>query len=127
MESKTVVLGLLIMSLVMAQTQIEARSCCPTTNARNVYNTCRLGGIPRPTCASLSGCKLIDGNCPPGFLKDNSGDVVNEYCKLGCVSSVCGAITTLQSTDESEIVNGECTKACSTLCTKGSITTRGTA
>lgn len=33
------------------------------------------------------------------FISDEcitQGDVVNEYCKLGCASSVCGALTTLQ-------------------------------
>ncbi|CAA7042921.1 unnamed protein product [Microthlaspi erraticum] len=123
------------MCLVMAQTQVEARqrACCPNLVAINKYNVCRIAGS-QSTCASISQCILVDGSCPPGYpygtLELNSGDAVNEYCKLGCVSSVCGAITTLQSFDKSEIVDGaveQCTKACLTLCTKGSITTRGTA
>ncbi|XP_023633900.1 thionin [Capsella rubella] len=126
MEGKTMILGLLIVSLVMAQIQVEAKSCCPNTTARNCYNVCRLPGTPRPTCASLCGCKIVEGpTCPPGprDILENSGDAFNEYCKLGCASSVCGALTTLQNSDANEVVNGaavQCTKACSELCTKGS-------
>ncbi|XP_010414716.1 PREDICTED: thionin-like [Camelina sativa] len=128
MEGKTVILSVLIMSLVMAQIQVEAKSCCPNTSARNIYNTCRFAGGSRPVCASVSGCKIVDGKCPNGYTHDtlqNSGDAVNEYCKLGCASSVCGALNTLQSSDASEIVNGavaQCAKACSSFCTKGSTT-----
>ncbi|XP_010470237.1 PREDICTED: thionin isoform X4 [Camelina sativa] len=126
MEGKTVILNVLIMSLVMTQIQVEAKSCCPSTTARNIYNACRLGGASRPVCASLSGCIVVPAKCPSGYHHDilqNSGEAVNEYCKLGCVSSVCGAMNTLQSSDVNEIVNGavaQCTKACSTLCTMGS-------
>ncbi|KFK26918.1 hypothetical protein AALP_AA8G310400 [Arabis alpina] len=76
----------------------------------------------------MSGCISFSGNTcsgayPYGNL-ENSDDAVNEYCKLGCGFSVCGALTTLQNSEASEVVNGaveECTKACSTLCTKGSL------
>ncbi|KAG2331372.1 hypothetical protein Bca52824_002552 [Brassica carinata] len=37
----------------------------------------------------------------------DKGDAVNEYCKLGCASSVCGGLTTLQNSDATEIVNGQ--------------------
>ncbi|KFK42276.1 hypothetical protein AALP_AA2G234900, partial [Arabis alpina] len=84
-------------------------------------------GTSEETCARYSGCIIVNGgNCPPDYPKDNlenSGDLVNEYCKLGCASSVCGAITSVQNFEKSEIVDGavaQCTKACSTLCTKGS-------
>ncbi|XP_010511058.1 PREDICTED: thionin-like [Camelina sativa] len=127
MEGKTVILSVLIMSLVMAQIHVEAKSCCPTRAARNIYNVCRFAGGSRPMCASRSGCKIVS-KCPNGYPHDtlqNSGDAVNEYCKLGCTSSVCAAMETLQSSDESEIVNGalaQCANACSTFCTKGSTT-----
>nr|AAB33010.1 crambin precursor=thionin variant Thi2Ca11 [Crambe abyssinica, seeds, Peptide Partial, 130 aa] [Crambe hispanica subsp. abyssinica] len=122
-----VILSVLIMSLVIAQNQVEAKSCCPSITARNTYNVCRLPGTPRPVCASISGCKILSvtkcpSNLPYENLK-NSGDVVNEYCKLGCASSVCGALTTLQNSDASEVVDGavaQCTNACSNFCTKGS-------
>ncbi|VVA97194.1 unnamed protein product [Arabis nemorensis] len=100
MEGKTVILSVLIMSLVMAQIQVEAKSCCPSTTGRNIYNTCRFGGGSRSTCASLSGYKIVDGTCPEGYTKD-----------------------ILENSDASEIVNGaveQCTKACSTFCAKGS-------
>ncbi|XP_010470234.1 PREDICTED: thionin isoform X1 [Camelina sativa] len=126
MEGKTVILNVLIMSLVMTQIQVEAKSCCPSTTARNIYNACRLGGASRPVCASLSGCIVVPAKCPSGYHHDilqNSGDAVNEYCKLGCTYSVCAAMETLQSSDASEIVSGavaQCAKACSTFCAKGS-------
>ncbi|XP_018462017.2 thionin-like [Raphanus sativus] len=127
MEGKNVILSVLIMSLVMAQNQVEGKSCCPGTTARNAYNICRLTGSSRKTCAKISGCKIVSGTtCPQGYLHEiieNSGDAVNEYCKLGCASSVCGGLTTLQDSDASEIVNGavaQCTDTCAYFCTKGS-------
>ncbi|EOA24929.1 hypothetical protein CARUB_v10018220mg [Capsella rubella] len=129
MEGKTLILSVLVMSLFMAQIQVDAKSCCPNRTARNVYNVCRLGPAPSPAvCARLSGCKIINGStCPNGYTNDileTTGDAVNEYCKLGCVSSVCGALTTLENSDASEIVNeavDKCAKACSTVCTKSSM------
>ncbi|KAF4379022.1 hypothetical protein F8388_022109 [Cannabis sativa] len=129
MEGKNVIMSVLLLSLAVGQLQVEAKSCCPSTTARNIYNTCRFGGGSRETCASISGCRIITGNtCPGGWTNDNlenTGDhAVNEYCKLGCTSSVCGAITTLQNSDASEVVNRaveKCTKACSVFCSKGSI------
>ncbi|XP_010467683.1 PREDICTED: probable thionin-2.4 [Camelina sativa] len=127
MEGKTLIVSVLLMSLFMAQIQVDAKSCCPNTTARNIYNTCRLGGGSRALCANLSGCKIVNGKCPNGYTHDileNTGDAVNEYCKLGCVSSVCGALTTLQNSDASEIVNGaveKCANACLTVCTKNSM------
>ncbi|XP_010454551.1 PREDICTED: thionin isoform X2 [Camelina sativa] len=122
MEGKTLILSVFVMSLFMAQIQVEAKSCCPNTTARNCYNVCRLTGASRETCAKLCGCKIVEGPCPPGprGILENS---VSEYCKLGCASSVCGTLTTLENSDASEIVNGAvvpCTEACSELCTKRS-------
>ncbi|KAL8503884.1 hypothetical protein ACS0TY_022566 [Phlomoides rotata] len=134
MEGKIVIMSALLVSLVLGQIQVEAKSCCPSTTARNIYNACRFAGGSRPLCASTSGCRIVDGKCPNGWNNDileNTGDnAVNEYCKLGCVSSVCGAITTLQNSDANEVVNGaveKCTNACSAFCTKGSITAVETA
>ncbi|KFK38502.1 hypothetical protein AALP_AA3G121400 [Arabis alpina] len=129
MEGKTVILSVLIMSPVMTQSQIqvEAEICCPSTSARNDFDTCsNYGGGSASYCASVSECKIVDGTCPEGYTRDileNSSETVNEYCKLGCASSVCGALTTLQNSDASEVMNKaveKCTKACSTFCTKGS-------
>ncbi|EOA31697.1 hypothetical protein CARUB_v10014903mg [Capsella rubella] len=126
MEGKTLVLSVLVMSLFIAQ--INAKSCCPSTTARNIYNTCRFGGGSRPVCSGLSGCKIIGGTkCPNGYTHDtleNTGNAVDAYCKLGCISSVCSALTTLQNSDASEIVSGavdRCANACSTVCTKDSM------
>ncbi|XP_010455585.1 PREDICTED: probable thionin-2.4 [Camelina sativa] len=128
MEGKTLVVSVLVLSLFMAHIQVDAKSCCPSTSARNIYNVCRLSGGPRQVCASLSGCKIVSvSTCPNGYTNDtleNTGDIVEEYCKVGCVSSVCRALTTLQNSDASEIVNGaveKCANACSTICTKSSI------
>ncbi|KAG2331373.1 hypothetical protein Bca52824_002553 [Brassica carinata] len=128
MEGKTVILSVLIMSLVMAQNQVEAKICCPNRVARDKYILCRRhAGGTLPTCANHYGCKIVSGTtCPPGYPYTNlgnSGDAVTEYCKLGCAFSVCDALTTLQNSDASEIVNGavaQCTNACSNFCTKGS-------
>ncbi|EOA15653.1 hypothetical protein CARUB_v10006000mg [Capsella rubella] len=128
MEGKTLIISMLVMSLFMAQIQVDAKSCCPNTFARNIYNTCRFFKFPREDCRKNSGCTFVtSGTCPDGFPRDNlenTGDVVSEYCKVGCVSSVCSALTTLQTSDASEIVNkaaGNCALACSTVCTKGSM------
>ncbi|XP_010500582.1 PREDICTED: thionin-2.2-like [Camelina sativa] len=126
MEVKNMILSVLIMSLVISQIQVEAKICCSDEITRGCFNICRFA---EQFCAKLCSCKDIAGpTCPPGYTNDileNSaqGDDVNRYCKLGCASSVCGALTTLQNSDASEIVNGavaQCTKACSALCTKGS-------
>ncbi|KFK23311.1 hypothetical protein AALP_AAs68437U000100 [Arabis alpina] len=115
------------MSMVMVQIQVEAKSCCPSSSSRNIYNTCRFTGAPRQRCASISGCQITSGGCPSGFpnrLKI-SGDVVNDFCKLGCASSVCGTLTSRQAYDPNEIVNEaveQCNKACSTICTKDPMT-----
>ncbi|KAF5203401.1 hypothetical protein FRX31_007006, partial [Thalictrum thalictroides] len=49
---------------------------------------------------------------------------INEYCKLGCASSVCDSISTLQISDAGEAVVkeavGQCKNACSAFCSKGS-------
>ncbi|XP_010479597.2 PREDICTED: thionin-like [Camelina sativa] len=122
------ILIVLIMSLVISQIQVEAKSCCPDGSSRSCYNICRFTGTTlAELCAQLCSCKDVAGTtCPPGYTNDilqNSGDDVNKFCKSGCASSVCGTLTTLQNSDASEIVNGaveQCTNACSTLCTKGS-------
>ncbi|VVA96769.1 unnamed protein product [Arabis nemorensis] len=134
MEGKIVVLSVFIMSLVMAQIQVEAWACCPTDAARDIFSECTYSGKVWTFCESKSGCQLNRYNvCPPGYyhgILEKSGDVVNEYCKLGCASSMCGAMTTLKNSDASKIVKGaveKCVKACSTLCTKGSMTAFQTA
>uniref|UniRef100_A0ACD6APU6 Uncharacterized protein n=1 Tax=Avena sativa TaxID=4498 RepID=A0ACD6APU6_AVESA len=91
---KCVVLCVLILGLVLGQVQVEGKSCCPSTSARNCYNVCRLTGTSRPRCASLCGCKIVDGTCPDGysklqFLLESGEPDVTEYCTIGCMTSVC--------------------------------------
>lgn len=45
----------------------------------------------------------IDLQCILFFLAQ--GDTVNEYCKLGCASSVCGAMTTLKNSGKTNFPN----------------------
>ncbi|KAF5206975.1 Thionin [Thalictrum thalictroides] len=183
-----VIMGVLILGLIVAQ--IEAKSCCRNTLARNCYNACRLPGTPRPTCATLCDCIHITGNtcpgthpksnmlerapplkgcckdtlgrncfdscvesskdhrgcaslcdcvaiyspltCPPTHpascnMLENSGAMIHEFCKLGCASTVCDAITTTNK--NSDVGEGEvneavehCVNACSKLCNKGAKT-----
>ncbi|CAN6818809.1 hypothetical protein Bca4012_003960 [Brassica carinata] len=127
MEGKSVILSLLIMSLVMVQIQVEARVCCPSQQSRNAYTACRIT-FSRSICLPASGCLEISGIvCPSGYPNDileNSGDHANEYCKLGCTSSVCGAMTSLHNSGAGEIVNEafeQCANACATFCNKGSV------
>ncbi|XP_023632820.1 probable thionin-2.4 isoform X2 [Capsella rubella] len=128
MEGKFVVLSVFIMSLVIAQIQVEAKICCPSQNARTAYTVCYYTPkIPNSFCLYTTGCTKVsdNGRCPSGSIYsrlESSGGNVNEYCKLGCASSVCSAMTTLNNSDGSEIVSGaveKCTEACSILCTKG--------
>nr|AAB29759.1 viscotoxin A3=thionin precursor {clone Thi2Va1.2} [Viscum album=mistletoe, Peptide, 111 aa] [Viscum album] len=93
-------LVLLLGALVVSN--VESKSCCPNTTGRNIYNACRLTGAPCPTCAKLSGCKIISGStCPSDYPKF--------YCTLGCESSQCA-----NTNGDAEAVR--CKTACSDLC-----------
>ncbi|CAH2048049.1 unnamed protein product [Thlaspi arvense] len=129
MEDRTVILSVLIMTLVMAQTQVEAEVCCPNLNAGYNLISCLASGGYGEQCTAVCGCKYFsESSCPPEYPIDilgNSADAVNKYCKLGCAFSVCGAMTTFQNSNANEIWNAaaeQCTKACSTICNKGSLT-----
>uniref|UniRef100_A0A1J3CNX9 Thionin-2.2 n=1 Tax=Noccaea caerulescens TaxID=107243 RepID=A0A1J3CNX9_NOCCA len=129
MEGKTVILSVVIMTLVMAQIQVEATVCCPSKSAEDCYLQCILTKF-QYLCPDLCECTVVSGDCPPRYPYDSlkktaQGNAVNEYCKLGCGFSLCGAMTTLQNSDANEIATGaveQCTKVCSTLCNKGSLT-----
>ncbi|CAA7041570.1 unnamed protein product [Microthlaspi erraticum] len=132
MEGKTMILSVVMVILLMAQIQgqgEEPKVCCPRENARYLYEKCKERSS-WSQCLPFTGCRVASGDtCPPGYpydilKKTAQGDAVNEYCKLGCGFSVCGALTTLQNSDASEIVSDaveQCTKACSTICNKGSL------
>ena len=67
---KSVVICVLILGLVLEQVQVEAKSCCKTTTARNCYNVCRFACGSRSLCASTCGCKIIGGSkCPSDYPK----------------------------------------------------------
>lgn len=126
------VMGVLILGLFLVQTPVEAKSCCKSTVGRNCYNACRLR-FARQVCASTCSCKIVGGNrCPPGYPKLSGflnseefedkaveeANLINEYCKLGCVDSECdNKITTLQKSEE-EVER--CNNACLELCNKNS-------
>ncbi|KAM0937465.1 putative thionin [Dioscorea sansibarensis] len=84
-----VVMVVLILGLNLAQTHVEAKSCCPTTAARNCYDVCRLAS--QEACAKLCGCIIVPGTtCPPNYPKLH-------FCELGCASSMCSTISTLEN------------------------------
>ncbi|KAJ0973632.1 hypothetical protein J5N97_015597 [Dioscorea zingiberensis] len=105
-----VVMVVLVLGLNLAQTHVEAKSCCMNTTARNCYNLCRLPGVARETCAKTCGCIIITGTkCPSNYLK--------HFCNLGCASSTCSAITnTLQDSDDVEEAVVGCNNQCSEIC-----------
>ncbi|KAH0897241.1 hypothetical protein HID58_046809, partial [Brassica napus] len=118
-EGKFVILSVLIMSLVMAQIQVEAEKiCCRNTRARNIFDSCRAQGIPLDFCLRVTDCISFPHNtCPPQFPANRLEHSV------GCTSSLCGPLTTVQNSGASEIGDGaveQCANACSILCTTGS-------
>ncbi|RZC93482.1 hypothetical protein C5167_007295 [Papaver somniferum] len=133
----SLIMGLLILGSFIVQTPVEAKSCCKSTVGRNCYNACRLR-FARQVCASTCSCKIVGGNKFPrgypklsGFLNseefeqqtnvEDHASQINEYCKLGCVSSECGdnMIATPQSPTSDEEVE-RCNNACLELCNKNS-------
>lgn len=69
MEGKTAILSVIIMSLLLAQIQVEAvKTCCPTTNARLIFDRCLAIGIHMILCLDTTGCKISSRpTCPPNF------------------------------------------------------------
>ncbi|KAI3919630.1 hypothetical protein MKW92_035098 [Papaver armeniacum] len=135
--------GVLLMGLFLAQTPVEAKSCCKNTVARNCYNACRLTGT-RILCAPVCNCKIISGTqCPSDYPKLNSlfntetveeantkeAYATSEFCKLGCTSSVCSNIMALHKSTASLVSELEesvkeaaksCDNACFQFCNKKS-------
>ncbi|CAL5016853.1 unnamed protein product [Urochloa decumbens] len=95
------IMCVLILGLILEQVQVEGKSCCKSTTARNCYNICRLKGSP-PLCAAVCDCIIIkkDKKCPKDYPKldlrpNDSGEPdAIEYCNLGCTSSVCDYMNT---------------------------------
>ncbi|KAG8081249.1 hypothetical protein GUJ93_ZPchr0007g6324 [Zizania palustris] len=129
---KSLIMCVLLLGLVLEQFQVEAKICCPTITARNIYKICctRLSSSCRPAkCASLSGCEIISGTkCPPnlpffqhGLIQNFEKSDLDDFCKLGCISSLCSNIYTVVICDNNEEGNGvmdRCSDACSRFCTK---------
>ena len=67
---KSLIVCVLVLGLVLQHEhiQVEAKSCCPSTTARNIYNSCRFTGASRDKCCKISGCKIVDGKCKPPFI-----------------------------------------------------------
>ncbi|KAI3888435.1 hypothetical protein MKW92_009557 [Papaver armeniacum] len=131
-----VMIGVLLMGLFLAQTPVEAKSCCKNTAARNCYNACRLTGAPRPVCAAGCNCKIVpELRCPKDYPTLNSlfntetveeantkeAYATSEFCKLGCTSSVCSNIMALHKStaglvSELEESVKEAAKSCDDAC-----------
>ncbi|KAG8040796.1 hypothetical protein GUJ93_ZPchr0408g29164, partial [Zizania palustris] len=94
---KSLIVCVLVLGFVLGQIQLaEAKSCCPTTTARNIYNACRLT-VPLGPPVLASWLQNIDGTkCPSDYPKFQLGLIPNfeKFCKLGCISSVLQQINT---------------------------------
>ncbi|KAF8722140.1 hypothetical protein HU200_022782 [Digitaria exilis] len=119
---KSFITVVLVLGLVLGhQIQVEAKSCCPSMYARNVYNACRVRGNPQSVCAKMSGCKIVQGKCDDPYYNSlhSDSDEANalEFCKLGCAASVCDYIKALGSEEASDVL-GRCDQPCHRFCTK---------
>ena len=85
------VVVMVVLILGLNQTHVEAKTCCRNTLTRNCYNACFFGGSSRETCAKLCDCIIISGTtCPNDHPK-------LYFCELGCASSMCSTISTLEN------------------------------
>ncbi|KAI3880510.1 hypothetical protein MKW92_004120 [Papaver armeniacum] len=146
-----VMIGVLLIGLFLAQTSVEAaKPCCNTYNGqtpveapkiccmnntrRNRYKDCLNTGASVASCAGVSGCLIISGSfCPPNYpypdkevgeeeKQEQTLPTANDYCKLGCASSVCSNITALyesaDTTSELKEAAERCNNACIQFCNK---------
>ncbi|CAL5016852.1 unnamed protein product [Urochloa decumbens] len=119
------IMCVLILGLILEQVQVEGKSCCKSTTARNCYNICRLKGSP-PLCAAVCDCIIIkkDKKCPKDYPKldlrpNDSGEPdAIEYCNLGCTSSVCDYMNTASGLvgEVMKIDMESCSDACKRFC-----------
>ncbi|KAI3961034.1 hypothetical protein MKW92_017179 [Papaver armeniacum] len=141
----SVIIGVLILGLFIAQASVEARSCCDSKAGRNCYQACVSRTGATKLCARSCDCRFTkDNRCPPSHpwaeisnsqdsvdigveFEQQSNAVVenkiNEYCKLGCAFSVCKNINTAHDSVVSKLdeVVERCKDACFELCNKNSI------
>uniref|UniRef100_A0ACD5YY47 Uncharacterized protein n=1 Tax=Avena sativa TaxID=4498 RepID=A0ACD5YY47_AVESA len=119
---KSVVICVLVLGIVLEQVQVEGKSCCKDTMARNCYNVCRIPGTPRPVCATTCRCKIISGNkCPKDYPKlhgDPDAGTPNaiEFCNMGCMSSICDNMNNAYNVEDKEIDVELCGNACTSFC-----------
>ncbi|KAI3919066.1 hypothetical protein MKW98_016619 [Papaver atlanticum] len=131
----TVVLGVLILGLFLAQASVEARSCCASKAGRNCYQACVRRTGATKLCATDCGCRFTKENrCPSSHPwakisdfqnseeQSNIADEnkINEYCKLGCAFSVCKNIASPQESELADEAVERCYDACFELCNKNS-------
>ncbi|KAJ0973630.1 hypothetical protein J5N97_015595 [Dioscorea zingiberensis] len=113
-----IVMVVLILGLNLAQTHVDAattKSCCINVGAKACYNNCiQRQGTPA-TCAKTCGCILIPTSTPC------PRDYPISFCKLGCASSMCSTISTVQNSDVAEEAWVACNNKCTKLCNEGSI------
>ncbi|CAL5065063.1 unnamed protein product [Urochloa decumbens] len=117
----SVLMCVLLLGLVLEQAQVEGKSCCRSTTARNCYNTCRFAGTSQKTCANLCDCIHISGSkCPANYPKLNflprfeESDRV-EYCSIGCRSLMCDSMDS-DGAEDVKINVKRCGYACDRFC-----------
>ncbi|KAI3950707.1 hypothetical protein MKW92_028014 [Papaver armeniacum] len=109
-----VVIGVLLTGLFIAQTPVEAAGC--STNS--CYITCMratLGAVA--VCASRCGCTPSAASVETNIEQTYA---TNDFCKLGCVSSMCNKIIDFHTSagrvselkEEAENCNNACFKFC---------------
>ncbi|XP_039775509.1 thionin BTH7-like [Panicum virgatum] len=115
---KSVIMCVLILGIIY---EVEGKSCCMSTLARNCYKICRLNFAPA-ICAITCDCIIIKGKiCPRGYpklnlLPNSSEPNATEYCNLGCVSSVCDTMNNDFPGKEMKIDMESCSDACDRFC-----------
>ncbi|KAG2566370.1 thionin BTH7-like [Panicum virgatum] len=117
---KSVIMCVLILGIIL---EVEGKSCCMSTLARTCYKLCRLNFQP-PICAITCDCIIIKHHkCPRAYpylnlLPNSSAPNATEYCKLGCVSSVCDTMNNAPDVagKETKINMESCRDACDRFC-----------
>ncbi|MCL7034651.1 hypothetical protein MKW94_013334 [Papaver nudicaule] len=102
-----VMIAVLLTGLFLEQTPVEADIvCCNSDNESAQYYTyCRLEYDQR-RCAAENGCQIQE--CKQGVY------ATNDFCKLGCISSVCSRTSELGESVK------EAAERCNNVCNKKS-------
>ncbi|KAI3962235.1 hypothetical protein MKX01_030785 [Papaver californicum] len=123
----TVVMGVLILGLFLAQASVEAKSCScvrRTGATQLCARDCGCLFTRQNRCPSSHPCKTLslevgDDESEQSNVDENK---INEYCKLGCAFSVCENKTTPQESVVLELDGAveRCNDACFELSNKNS-------